>query len=82
MLATKKAYLSPSATLLPAPDQTPSTQAPFLPTTTRTNRSSSSSYSILAWSRDTLLSGPRSTSTWGLSEEEAVEAMEEKEEEE
>ena len=56
-------HLSPSGTRLPAPDQTPSTQAPLRPITARTKRASSSSYSILACSRDTLLSGPRSTST-------------------
>ena len=57
------AYLSPNGTLLPLPDHAPSTQAPLRPSTTRTNLSSSSSYSIRACRRDTDFSGPRSTST-------------------
>ena len=59
---TQTTYRSLSGTLLPLEDHTPSTHAPFLPTTTRTKRSSSSSYSILACKRETLLRGPRSTS--------------------
>jgi hypothetical protein len=66
------AYRSLNDTLLPPGDQIPSTQAPFLPMTTRTKRSSSSSYSILAWRRDTLFNGPRSTSTCVTSEEDPV----------
>ena len=41
-------HLSPKGARVPAPDQTPSTHAPFLPITASTKRSSSWSYSILA----------------------------------
>src|SRR6266851_1457836 len=66
-------YRSRKGTLFPLPHHTPSTQAPFLPNTTSTKRSSSSSYSIRAWRRETLFRGPRSTYTCVCSEEEAVE---------
>ena len=59
-------------TRLPLPDHTPSTHAPFLPSTANTNCSEDSSYSIRAWSRETFLSGPKSTSTWGDSEVDAT----------
>ncbi len=65
-------YRSLRETLVPLPHHAPSTQAPFLPSTTRTKCSSSSSYSIRAWRRETLLRGPRSTSTCVFSDEEAV----------
>lgn len=43
--------------------QTPSTHAPLRPRMQITNDSLSSSYSMRAWSRETLFSGPRSMST-------------------
>jgi len=49
----------------------PSTHAPFRPRTTRTNISSSSSYSMRACSRETLFNGPKSTSIRGRWEDEA-----------
>ena len=55
--------LSPRGARVPAPDHTPSTQAPFRPITARTKRSSSWSNSIFACRRETLLREPRSTST-------------------
>ena len=61
------AHRSPRGARVPAPDHTPSTQAPLRPITTSTKRSSSWSYSILAWRRETLLRAPRSTSTFVVS---------------
>lgn len=58
-----KTYRSPKGVRVPLAHQTPSTHAPFLPMTARINLSSSWSYSTLAWTRETLLSAPRSTST-------------------
>lgn len=66
------AHLSPNGARVPLAAQTPSTQAPFLPTTSSMKRSSSWSYSIFAWRRDTLFRAPRSTSTWVLSRAEEV----------
>lgn len=66
--------LSLRRTRLPLPAHTPSTQAPFLPTTTRTKESSSLSHSILACKRETLLS-LRSMSTRGDVSVEVVESV-------